>query len=185
LSARSLQSLSRDILAAAAPDVGVAYAAFLVLALLPSLIADGAGLDARVTLSDLLSGHVPPAEASGGGGGGVLLVLVTAATVVVPYLWKHRLAALAAVLPLVVTLWGLWPLHRQHQAEQEAIDALTEFGLDPELLVRQVDAGASGLLGHLSVCAWMLFAVVTYLAIRGVMRALVPAAPKASASSAS
>jgi hypothetical protein len=76
-------------------------------------------------------------------------------------------------------------LHRQHQAEQEAIDALAEFGLDPEQLVRQVDAGASSPLGHLSLFAWLLFAVVIYLAFRGVMGAVAAPARRVSASSAS
>jgi len=162
----------REVVAAARPDVAVAYVAFLVLALLPSLIADGAGLGARVTLADLLGGHVAPSDAVGGSVRGVLLVLLAAATAVVPTVWKHRFAALATLVPLLVTVLGLWPLHRQHQAELEAIDALSEFGIDPQELVRQVDAGSNGPLGHLSVAAWCLFGVVIYLAIRGVMRAL-------------
>lgn len=170
------QEFARDVIAAARPDVAAAYTAFLLLALLPSLIADGAGLDARVTLADLLGGHVAPSNAAGGGGGGFALVLVAAATVLVPYYWKHRFAALACFVPLLVTALGLWPLHRQHQAELEAIDALSEFGIDPQELVRQVDMGASGPLGHLSLYAWLLFATVIYLAIRGVMGAV--AAPR-------
>ena len=168
----------REVVAAARPDVAVAYVAFLVLALLPDLIADGAGLDVRVTLSDLLGGHVAPSDAVGGSGGGVLLVLLAAATVVVPTIWKHRFAALAAIVPLLVTALGLWPLHRQHQAELEAIDALSEFGIDPQELVRQVDAGSNGPLGHLSIAAWCLFGVVIYLAIRGVTRAMTKPAAK-------
>lgn len=167
----------REVIVAARPDVAIAYAIFLLLALLPSLIANGAGFDARVTLADLLGGHVAPSDATGGNGGGVLLVLLAAATVVVPTIWKQRFAALAAIVPLLVTTLGLWPLHRQHQAELEAIDALSEFGIDPQELVRQVDAGSNGLLGHLSMAAWCLFGVVIYLAIRGVMGAMAARQP--------
>ena len=160
------------------PDVAIAYGVFLALAVVPGLIAEGAGLDVRVTLADLLGGHVAPSDATGGGGRGLLLVLLATATIVVPAIWKHRFAALAAVVPLLVTALGLLPLHRQHQAEVEAIDALAEFGIDPQELVRQVDVGASGPLGHLSIFAWLLFATVIYLAIRGVMGAVAAPARK-------
>jgi hypothetical protein len=172
----------RDIVAALRPDVVAAYGTFLLLALFPSLVASEGTAGFRITLADLLSGHAAPVEAAGLGGSGTLLVLFTTATVVLPAIWKNRLAALAPVVPLLVTLYGLWPLYRQHQSEMEAIEALSEFGLDPEQLVRQVEAGSNGPLGHLSVAAWFLFGVVIFLAIRGVMRAM--AAP-ASASSAS
>lgn len=175
----------REFLAAARPDVVIAYGAFLVLALAPSLVANDGAAGFRITLADLLAGHAAPAEAAGAGGGGLVLVLLATATVVLPYLWKNRLASLATVAPFLVTLLGLWPLYRQHQAEMEAIEALSEFGLDPEQLVRQVEVGSSGPLGHLSLAAWLLFGVVIYLAIRGVMRALAASAPPASASSAS
>jgi hypothetical protein len=177
MAAQSARDSARAVIAAARPDVAIAYGAFLLLALLPSLVADGAGLDARVTLADLLSGHVAPSSAAGGGGGGFVLVFVAAATVLVPYFWKRRFAALACLVPLLVTALGLRPLHRQHQAELEAIDALSEFGIDPQELVRQVDVGASGPLGHLSLFAWLLFATVIYLAIRGVMGAVAAPGP--------
>jgi hypothetical protein len=169
---RSTRNFTRDVVAAVRPDVAIAYGFFIALALVPGLVADGAGLDVRVTLADLLGGHVAPSDRTGGGGTGLLLVLLAAATIVVPALWKHRFATLAAVVPLLVTALGLWPLHRQHQAELEAIDALAEFGIDPQELVHQVDVGANGPLGHLSIFAWLLFATVIYLAIRGVMGAV-------------
>jgi hypothetical protein len=169
---RSPRNFTRDVVSAARPDVAIAYGFFIALALVPGLVADGGGFDVRVTLADLLGGHVAPSNATGGSGTGLLLVLLAAATIVVPALWKHRFAALAAVVPLLVTALGLWPLHRQHQAEVEAINALAEFGIDPQELVRQVDVGVSGPLGHLSIFAWLLFATVIYLAIRGVMGAV-------------
>jgi len=175
---RSTRNFTRDVVSAARPDVAIAYGFFIALALVPGLVADGAGLDVRVTLADLLGGHMAPSDATGGGGAGLLLVLLAAATIVVPALWKHRFAALAAVVPLLLTALGLWPLHRQHQAEVEAVNALAEFGIDPQELVRQVDVGASGPLGHLSIFAWLLFATVFYLAIRGVMGAVAAPAQK-------
>jgi hypothetical protein len=168
---------ARDFLAAVRPDVALAYGAFLVLALLPSLVANGGAAGFRVTLADLLAGRAAPAAAGGSGDGGALLVIIATATVAVPWLWKSRLAPLASVVPLLATLLGLWPLYRQHQAEMEAIEALADFGLDPGELARQVAAGSSGPFGPLSLAAWFLFVVVIYLAIRGAMRAVAPAAP--------
>jgi hypothetical protein len=159
------------IVAAARPDVVLAYGVFLVLAVWPSLVTADAGLLYPGTLADLLGGRAAPG-AAGGGSGGLLLVLLAAATVFVPYLWRRRIALLAAAVPLLVTLAGFWPLYRQQRAESEAIDALAEFGLDPEQIARAVDTGAGGPLGHVGVAAWCLLATAIYLACRGAMRAL-------------
>ena len=183
--AQSVKRAARAIAAAASLDVAIAYGAFLLLALVPSLIAADGILDFRITLADLLGGNAAPAVTTGGGMRGAFLVLLATATVAVPILWKHRLAPLAFAVPLLVTGIGLWPLYKQHRAEQEAFEALAEFGLNPGQLVEQMDASIRGPLDHLALGAWLLFAVVIYLAIRGAMRAIAARTPAAISSSAS
>jgi hypothetical protein len=168
---RAIQS-ARAILAAAGLDVALAYGAFLVLALVPSLVAADGFLDTRITLADLLGGHATPAEAVDAGIGGALLVLLVTATIAVPYVWKHRLAPLAFAGPFLATALGLWPLYRQQQAQKEAFQALAEFGLSPDQLALQMEAAVRGPLDQLGIGAWLLFATVIFLAFKGVTRAL-------------
>jgi hypothetical protein len=163
---------ARAVFAAAGIDVAAAYGVFLLLALVPSLVAADGFADARVTLADLLGGRSTPMEAVDAGLGGALLVLLATATIAVPYVWKHRLAPLAFAGPFIATALGFWPLYRQQQAQKQAIQALAEFGLSPDQLVLQMEAAARGPLDQLGIVAWLLFATVIFLAFKGATRAL-------------
>ncbi len=152
-------------------DVAIAYGVFLILALVVSLISAGGFDDDSITLADLLSGKLARAALGGGSGKGTLLVLVATATMAVPYLWKHRFAPCAFAAPLLFTIIGFWPLYKQHRAQQEAIEAMGDFGQMMGQMAEQM-VGASGPFDSLGVGAYLLFATVTYLAFKGVMRFL-------------
>ena len=162
---------ARTGFAAVGADVAWAYGAFLLLALVPSLVAGDSVLVARITLAGLLGGDLAP-YAANPSVRGTFIVFLAAATLAVPSIWTHRFAPLAFVAPLLVTLLGFWPLYRQHQAQQEAVEALAEFGLSPDQLARQLEAGAGDPLDHLGLGAWLLFATVIFLAFKGVTRFL-------------
>lgn len=163
--------VAKAIVASAGLDVAIAYGAFLVIALFASLLGAGAFMGAKVTLADLLSGDATAAAFDGGGGRGVLLVLFAAATIVVPWLWKHRFAPLAFAVPLLFTAVAFRPLYEQHRAQQEALAGLGELGITAGQLTEQLGARA-GPLDALGFGAWLLFATVMFLALRGIARAL-------------
>lgn len=161
--------IARAVLASAGIDVAIGYVAFLVIALFVSLLGAGGFMDAKVTLADLLSGDAAGAAVGGAGGKGVLLVLLATASVAVPYFWKHRMAPLAFGVPLLFTALAFWPLYRQHRAQKEAIEGLGELGLAVSQLAERAGA-PSGPLDAIGIGAWLLFATVIFLALKGIVR---------------
>ena len=109
------------------------------------------------------------AALGGGSGKGVFLVLLATATIAVPYFWKHKLAPLAFVVPLLFTAMGFWPLYKQHRAEQEAMEAMGEFG-PMSARWRSRWARTAGRSTASGIGAWLLFATVLFLAFKGVTR---------------
>ena len=109
-------------------DVAIGYGIFFFIAVFVSVISANGFIDIKVTLADLLGGDMAHAAVGGGSGKGFFLVLLATATIAVPYFWKHKLAPLAFAVPLLFTVCGFWPLYEQHRAEQEAMEALGEFG---------------------------------------------------------
>lgn len=165
------ERVAKAVVASAGLDVAIAYGAFLAIALFVSLLGAGAFMDAKVTLADLLSGDPGTAALGGNSGEGVLLVLFAGATILVPWLWKNRLAPLAFTVPLLFTAVAFRPLVKQHRAQQEALEGLGEFGIAAGRLA--ADMGAPpGPLDALGIGAWLLFATVIYLALRGIARAV-------------
>jgi hypothetical protein len=165
-------SRARAFLAAIGVDVAVCYGAFAVMGLFLDVLSTGGILDTRVTLADLLSGDLTQAALGGDSGWGVFLVLLATATIAVPYVWKRRLAPLAFVVPLLVTLLGFWPIYEQHRRQQEAIRAMGELGQVLGELAERMSAEVGGPLADLGTAAWLLTATVLFLAFRGVARAL-------------
>jgi hypothetical protein len=153
-------------------DVAIAYGVFFIIAFFVSLVSTGGFVDIKITLADLLSGDLARAAMSGSSGKGTLLVLLATATIAVPYFWKHKLAPLAFAVPLLFTIIGFWPLYKQHQAQQEAIEAMGEFGQMMGQMSEQMGGSAGGPFDSLGIGAWLLFATVIFLAFRGVMRSL-------------
>jgi hypothetical protein len=125
-----------------------------------------------MTLANLLGGDIARAAIGGGRGTGFFLVLLTTATIALPYFLKHKLAPLAYAVPLLVTIYGFSPLYEQHRAEQQAIEALDEFGPMTGQTVEQIADSVGGPLDSLGIGAWLLFATVIFLAFRGVARSL-------------
>lgn len=162
---------ARTILTVVGRDIAIAYGVFALLALFVSVVSISGIVDISVTLADLLSGHTGLATLTGSSGKGTLLVLIAAATVAVPYFWPHKLAPLAFALPLVFTLYGFWPLYEQQRAEREAMEAMGELGAMMGEMADQMGGSIGGPLDNLAVGAYLLFATVVYLAVRGVMRA--------------
>ena len=161
--------VAKAVVASAGLDVAIAYGAFLVIALFVSLLGAGGFMDAKLTLADLLTGDPATAALGGGSGEGVLLVLFAGATILVPWLWKNRLAPLAFAVPLLFTAGAFWPLVEQHRAQQEALEGLGEFGIAASRLA--ADMGTPpGPLDALGIGAWLLFATVMFLALRGIAR---------------
>jgi hypothetical protein len=117
-------------------------------------------------LTDLLSGDMARAALGGGNGKGLFLVLLATATIAVPYFWKHKVAPLAFIVPLLFTFTGFWPLYKQHRAQQEAIDAMGEFGQMMGQMGEQMGAN-TGPFDSLGIGAWLLFATVIFLAFQG------------------
>jgi tetrahydromethanopterin S-methyltransferase subunit G len=153
-------------------DVAIAYGVFFVIAMFVSLISTGGFVDIKITLADLLSGDMARAALPGSSGRGTLLVLLATATVAVPYFWKHKFAPLAFAVPLLFTIMGLWPIYEQHRAQQQAIEAMGEFGQMMGQMSGQMDASMGGPFDALGIGAWLLFATVIFLAFRGAMRFL-------------
>ena len=163
---------AKAIFADVGRDVAIGYGVFLFLALFVSLISGNGFIEVRVTLADLLSGDTARALFGEGSGRGVLLVLLATATIAVPYLWKHKLAPLAFAVPLLFTAKAFWPLYQQHRREREALEAMGELSRAMGELAERMSADAGGPLSNLGIAAWLLFATVIFLAIRGVMRTL-------------
>ena len=154
-------------------DVAIGYGVFFIVAMFVGLISTGVFIDN--TLADLLSGDLARAAHSGSSGKGTLLVLLATATIAVPYFWKHKIAPLALAVPLLFALMGFWPIYKQHQAQQKAMEAMGEFGQQMSQMAQQLGGSTAGPLDNLGVGAWLLFATVIFLAFRGVMRFLASA----------
>ena len=152
-------------------DVAIGYGAFFVIAMFVSLISTGGFMDVKVTLADLLSGDMARAALGGGNGKGVFLVLLATASIAVPYFWKHRLAPLAFVVPLLFSVMAVWPLYEQHRQQQEAIEAMGEFGQAMSQMAEQMGAQTSA-FDSIGIGAWLLAATVIFLAFKGLMRFL-------------
>ncbi len=152
-------------------DVAIGYGMFAVLALFVSLVSADGFAGAPITLADLLSGDLAQAALGGNSVKGVICVLLATATVLVPYFWKHRFAPLAFAVPLLVTLYGFWPLYVQHRRQQDAIAAMGDLGQALGELAAQINAEMNGPLANLGIAAWILFAAVLFLALRGIARA--------------
>lgn len=175
---------ARAILADVGRDVAIGYGAFLFIALFVSLVSTDGFIDVDVTLADLLSGDLAHAALGGGSGRGVLLVLLAAATVAVPRYWKHRFAPLAFAVPLLFTVAAFWPVYRQQRRQQEALEAMGEFG---EAMARMAErmVAESGAFDGIGLGAWLLAATVIFLACKGVARSIARARPGVTSSSAS
>lgn len=152
-------------------DIAIAYGVFLVAALLFSVISGGGMIDISITLADLLSGNLS-AMLGGGSGKGVFLVLLATATIAVPYFWKHRFAPLAFIVPLLFTLYAFWPIYRQHREQQQAREAMGEFGQMIGQVAQQMSANSGGLFENIGFGAYVVFAAAAYLACKGVVRFL-------------
>jgi hypothetical protein len=151
-------------------DVAIGYVVFLALALIVSLVAESGLVTFPVTLADLLSGNTGLAELGEPNARGTLLVLVTAATFAVPFFWKNRFAYFAYAVPLVVTLVAFWPFYEQHRARREAFEGLAELGSVLEPISEGMQEIAGSPFDSLGVGAYVLFAIVVYLSLRGVVR---------------
>lgn len=152
-------------------DIAIAYAVFFALALFVSLVSTSGIVANSVTLADLLSGHAGLAALTGSSGKGTLLVLVATATIAVPHFWPHRLAPLAFAAPLFFTLYGFWPLYQEQRAQREAMEAMGEFGRVMGEMAEEMAGSVGGPLDGVGIGAYVLFATVIYLAVRGGMRA--------------
>jgi hypothetical protein len=163
---------AKAIFANVGRDVAIAYGVFFIIAFFVSLISTGGFIDIKITLADLLSGDMARAAMTGSSGKGTLLVLLATATIAVPYFWKHKFAPLAFAVPLLFTIMGFWPVYKQHRAQQEAIEAMGEFGQMMDPMSAQTGGGTGGPFDSLGIGAWLLFATAIFLAFRGVMRFL-------------
>ena len=151
-------------------DVAIGYGLFLFVALFVSVISTAGFIDIKLTLADLLGGDMAHAAVADGSGRGIVLVLLATATIAVPYFWKHKLASLAYAVPLLVTVYGFWPLYEQDNAKREAIEALGELAQMAGQTAEQLGANIGGPFDNLGIGAWVLIATVIFLAIRGVAR---------------
>ena len=175
---------AKAIFADVGKDVAIGYGAFLVLALFVSLVSTEGAIDVKVTLADLLSGDMARAALGDGSGRGVLLVLLATATIGVPYFWKHRLAPLAFTVPLLFTALALWPLYREHRRQQEALQAMGEFGEAVSHMAEEMGAQTSA-FDTIGMGAWLLVATVIFLAFKGVVRYMARGQGTVTSSSAS
>lgn len=162
---------AKAIFADVGKDVAIGYGAFFVIAMFVSLISTDGYIDVKLTLADLLSGDKARAALGDGSGRGVLLVLLATATIAVPYLWKNRLAPLAFSVPLLFTAMAFWPLYRQQRQQQEAIEAMGEFGQAISQMAEQMGAQTSA-FDAIGIGAWLLVATVIFLAFKGITRFL-------------
>ena len=170
----------KAVVAAAGIDVAIGYGVFFFVALFVSLVTTNGFIDAKVTLADLLSGDMARTALGRGSGRGVLLVLLATATIVVPYFWKHRLAPLAFAVPLLFTARAFWPAYEQHRQQQEAIQAMGEFGQAMTGMGAQTSA-----FDAIGIGAWILVATVIFLAFKAITRLLARGQPAVISSSAS
>jgi hypothetical protein len=175
---------ARAIFADVGKDVAIGYGAFLFIAMFVSVVSGTGFIDVKVTLADLLSGDMARAALGGGSGRGVLLVLLATATIAVPYFWKHRLAPLAFTVPLLFTAMGFRPLYEQHRQQQQAIEAMGEFGQEMSRMAAQMGAQASA-FDTIGIGAWLLVVAVIFLAFKGITRYLARGEPPVTSSSAS
>jgi hypothetical protein len=90
----------------------------------------------------------------------------------VPYFWKHKFASLAFTVPLVFTIMGFWPLYEQHRQQQQAMEAMGEFGRMFGEMAGQMGGGGGGVFDSLGLGAWVVIASALYLAFKGVMKFL-------------
>jgi len=178
------RSVARALVASVGLDVAIGYGAFLLLALSVNLVSAGGFMGGKQTLADLLAGDMARATHDANSGPGVLVVLLATLTVAVPAVWKNRLAPLAFCAPLLFTIAAFRPLYEQQRAQREALDALGEFGIAVDRLAQDLGVPA-GPLDALGPGAWLLFATVIYLALRGIARALARRGRGATSSSAS
>jgi len=174
-------TFARAIIADVGKDVAIGYGAFFLIAMFVSLISTNGFMDVKVTLADLLSGDMARAALGGGSGKGVLLVLLATATIAVPYFWKHRLAPLAFMVPLLFTAMALWPIYQQHRQQQEAMAAMGEFGQAMAQMAEQMDAETSA-FDAIGIGAWLLVATVIFLAFKGITRFLARSQPAVTSS---
>jgi hypothetical protein len=174
----------KAVVAAAGIDVAIGYGVFFFVALFVSLVTTNGFIDAKVTLADLLSGDMARTALGRGSGRGVLLVLLATATIVVPYFWKHRLAPLAFAVPLLFTARAFWPAYEQHRQQQEAIQAMGEFGQAMTGMAEQMGAQTSA-FDAIGIGAWILVATVIFLAFKAITRLLARGQPAVISSSAS
>ncbi len=163
---------AKAIFANVGKDVAIGYGLFFLIAMFVSLISSNGFIDIKITLADLLSGDMARTALGGGSGKGILLVLLATATIVVPYFWKHRLAPLAFGVPLLFTFIGFWPLYKQHRAQQEAMEAMGEFGQMMGQMAQQMGGSTGGPLENIGIGAWLLVATVIFLGFKGVTRFL-------------
>jgi hypothetical protein len=175
---------AKAIFADVGKDVAIGYGAFLFIGLFVSLVSTEGPVDVKVTLADLLSGDIAHAALGGGSGRGVLLVLLATATIGVPYFWKHRLAPLAFAVPLMFTTLALWPLYREHRRQQEALEAMGEFGEAMSRMAEQMGAQTSA-FDTIGFGAWLLVATAIFLAFKGIVRYLARGQAEVTSSSAS
>ena len=175
---------AKAIFADVGKDVAIGYGAFLFIALFVSLVSTEGLVDVKVTLADLLSGDMARAALGDGSGRGVLLVLFATATIGVPYFWKHRLAPLAFTVPLLFTALAFWPLYREHRRQQEALEAMGEFGEAMSRMADEMGARTSA-FDAIGISAWLLVATVIFLAFKGIVRYLARGQGKVTSSSAS
>ena len=175
---------AKAIFADVGKDVAIGYVAFLFIALFVSLVSTQGPVDFNVTLADLLSGDMAHAALGGGSGRGVLLVLFATATIALPYFWTHKLAPIAFAVPLFVTALALWPLYREHRGQQQAVEALGEFGAEMSRMAEQMGAETSAFDG-IGFGAWLLVTTVIFLAFKGIVRYLAHGQGKVTSSSAS
>ena len=150
-----------------------------------SLLTTSGIVGVEVTLADLLSGDLAEIALEGGNWKGVAIVLLATATFALPLLWRHRLAAFAHALPLLVTLVAFWPLYVQHRRHRQAVEAMGELGAALGEAAAQMNAEIAGPLANLGAAAWVLFATVLYLAFRGIARAFARGPRPPTSSSAS
>ncbi len=175
---------ARAIFADVGKDVAIGYTAFFLIAMFVSLISTNGFIDVKVTLADLLSGDMARAALGGGSGKGVLLVLLATATIAVPHFWRHKLAPLAFNVPLLFTAVAFWPLYEQHRQQQEAMQAMGEFGQAMSEMAEQMGAQTSA-FDAIGIGAWLLVVTVIFLAFKGITRYLARGAPSVTSSSAS
>ena len=160
--------MAKAVYANVGMDVAIAYGVFLVAALFFTVIGSAGIIGISLKLTNLLS------EGMGimGSGRGVFLVLLAAATIAVPYFWKHKFAPLAFLVPLLITLMAFVPLYRQHRQEQQALEAMGEFGRMFGQMAEQMGAPSGGVFSNLGFGAYLIFAAVLYLAYKGVVKFL-------------